>query len=180
MKKRKFILKIVVIVAMALGMSGVVHAIPCTVGFVNGGGSDYICEDGLGNDWNTDLNAGAGFFGFTDWDKLEKNDGGVDIEDFNVGLGITGLGTTSGTWSFSNDPWGAYSEIMLVLKGGNGFSAYKVAFEDLGGDWDSGGSIGRPDLSHMSVYGVVPEPATILFLGSGLFGFGVFRKKFMG
>ena len=46
MKNSKFILATIIIIAMALGLSGVVHALPCSLGFVNGGGTNYICQDG--------------------------------------------------------------------------------------------------------------------------------------
>lgn len=188
MKKRKFILKVVVIVAMALGLSGVVYAIPCSVGSVSGDtGPDYLCRDGYtSNDWNADLNVDNGglpFFGYTDWLQLEKNDGVADVKDFAVDLEIDSLDQISGTWKFNNSPWAVgYSDIMLVLKGGNtGYSLYNVLSGHISGEWDSGGSIGRPDLSHMSVYGregtPIPEPSTMLLLGIGIAGFVGFRRK---
>ena len=165
---------------MAFGMSGLVYAIPCSVGEYVYGDPDpltyYKCELGSGNDWHT-INDGVGFFGFTDWAQLEKNDGGVEVEDFAVGLGITGLNATAGTWSFSNTPWGSYSDILLVLKRGNGFSAHNVLPVDTSGHWNTGGD---PDLSHMSVFGrgtPIPEPSTMLLLGIGIAGFVGFRRK---
>jgi len=194
MKKRIFILKVVVIVAMALGLNGVVHALPCGIGFVDGGGADYECQDGTvgaSNDWNTNLNDGLGFFGFTDWVKLDKEPSDAG-DPAVVDLSVVTADNLSGTWAFGISPWGAYSHIMLVLKDGwldlppldsregdTTFSAYNVTFGDLSGNWDTGNT--QAALSHMSVYGregtPIPEPGTVMFFGAGIAGLFYVRRK---
>ena len=194
MKKAKFIMAAVLMLALTLGMSGVVHALPCTLGFVNDGGDpDYFCQDGAGGSSNDSIsifNDGAGYFGINDWVYLQKKGtpGALETGAFDVGLVVTpDTGTDSGTWSFSNSPWGTYANIMLAVKDGRidmppagegdediWYSAYLVGSGDMSGDWDTGGK----DISHMTVYGSpIPEPGTLLLFGSGIAGLFYVRRK---
>lgn len=119
---------------------------------------------------------------------------------------------TSGTWRLTPDEdipsrWftalegagitniGFFDAFSIVLKGGNGYSAYLFTAESLGisdltkvhqfagtflmGDLTNGGG-NTPGLSHISVWAhdptleqtQIPEPSTLALLGTALIGFG--------
>ena len=94
-------------------------------------------------------------------------------------------------WVFGDSPSPNPSEDMIdfyVVKGSNGFAIYALYGGSSAGTWNvenlptAGGSGFPPAISHLSGYNTtapVPEPATILLLGSGLVGLAGFgRKKF--
>lgn len=170
--------------------------------------TSVACLDGILNDNNDDasyLNAAPGYFGSTDWVFLQKIEyiqgGGQDntAGGFDVGLDLDpDNAASSGTWAFTNSPWGDYDNIVIVLKDGGippgpGDKTYWFAYllENgiTNGDWSY--PEGR-ELSHISVYGQgdgsgsgggdpIPEPGTMLLLGTGLLGLaGVGRRSRKG
>lgn len=167
--------------AAALLLAGEAKAIPCSAGSLT---PSTACQDGANGDNNdsaADLNAGSGFFNLTGWVLLEKNEtpGPIEAGAFDLGLVVTpDANVDDGTWSFTNDPWGTFGDIAIVLKDGNQngvfYSAYLLVDFSTNGTWDTGG----PGLSHMSVYGrgtpttQVPEPSAMLSLGMGLLAIG--------
>ena len=137
-----------------------------------------------GNDSNQDL---GGLFDVDAWSELYK----VDLEEDNGtdgGLEVTG-GGTSGGWSLTGIDFST-TDIMVALKGGPSFSAYKLDGVTTSGSWntdgiENGGGNPNPGLSHFTVYQApkpvtdpeaVPEPLTILGSATAL-GIGGLLKR---
>ena len=180
----------VILGCAALGVSGLVNAIPCDVdGTVNGTGSDafvtgnqsgdsYACLNGSGT--NESAAAMDGFFNVNDWVEIGKAEEGTVTGGIGLIVSPTPDGTPkSGTWQFSSNIWDSYNNISIVLKDGNVDGTYWTAYDVTSGDWSGNWDVGvlSGGLSHFSVYGTaIPAPLTLGLMGIGLVGVGVARK----
>src|SRR5262245_50993693 len=118
----------------------------CQIGTTN--------NDGIGGG-NLRVNADQ-MFGFNDWIFGEK---AFETEQ-NIDAGLGTLGTKqSGYWFIDDSIWDVYSDVMIVLKGGNAATPDKYVGYLLvdGQDWGTYLSpfmngTRRRDISHISIY----------------------------
>ncbi len=195
MYKIKYCLFALILTAVTLSFNNTAFAIPCGSGGVSGSVS---CQDGIGKNDKTPGGVAVtvnneSFFGFSDWLFLQKdNEGSLETNistDWTITPEDGGWADDKGDWSFLSNVWDNYTDVMIVLKGGNHngvyFSGYLLdnELEPINSTWDTGGR----DVSHLTLYArnqnqppdspPIPEPGILLMLGSGFFVFYGFRKK---
>ena len=158
----------------------------CSGSYTLGGGQNDVTDGGEDNIATQMLN-GDDLFGTEDWNFGAKYDGSTSGAN-NEGLSVDGLGSTSGTFSFSDIDL-ATTDLAISLKSAKGFSLYYIEAGTLSDSseiaWDTfGTSTNRKGkaqaLSHLSYFTrvadipelqavkKVPEPAAL----SGLIAVG--------
>jgi len=184
-------------VTLVFGMVETASATP----ILNDGTVTAIQLDGNGDSYGTYINSGSLLFtesgnnegnNLEDVEMLVENSLGYNADDFD--LTVTSVSYSSddggftGIWNAS--PEGAAISFYAV-KAGNGYAMYQVDPAEgtgswstydlwLTGDYNSGADL---EISHYTGYNSttapVPEPSTILLLGTGLLGLvGYNRKRF--
>jgi hypothetical protein len=179
---------------MLAGASLQALAVPATcqsLGIQNNVSPNNGCQIGTTN--NDTLGGGTyqvnadQMFGFSDWIFGEK--AFEDEQSIDTGL-VTYGNAQRGLWHIDDSIWDLYSDVMLVVKGGNGDTIpnhYVGYLLEDGQDWGTylspfmNGSV-RKNISHISIYlrdsgNTVPEPTTLALIGIGLVGLAYMRRR---
>jgi hypothetical protein len=129
-------------------------------------------------------NVGGSDSDFPGYTYLDKDDDEAAVAIPEDWFTITGMGTTSGTFTISSAIWQTYSSLIILFKSGEGqldpdWVAFTLTPEVLTGNWSISGN---QALSHAILYGggtptVIPEPASMLLFGTGLIGVAQAARK---
>lgn len=175
--------------ALILGMAGLApsesHAAACTVflGITDPDGSlTNATACALASPTNSSptqtaiaLNA-ANPGGINTWTHIDRDEGASELD-----LGFSFTGIISGTWTISAS---GFTSFIVTMKDGfplqNDFLWFLIDTSfPLNGTWQMYGEDGAQDISHMDLFGAVPqvpEPGILFLLGSALLGLGVARR----
>lgn len=151
-----------------------VDAIPSATCFRTGNGN--INGNGTGNNADPII----AIEGFTLIDKTDTSGGA-----FNGALNVTGVGSTSGSFTINPAVYSLFDQIAIGFKSGEGqrnpdWAVFLLADGTTAGTFSISGN---QSLSHANLYGrgtppaQVPVPGTIALVGLGLLGAGAARRR---
>jgi hypothetical protein len=169
-------------------VAGTANAVPCG-GLSSGGVMGAVgCQNGAVNDLTdsaADLNGGS-YFGFNNWQLLDRTDNGVDATRWSV----SGTGNGMGMLSLAPGLWNQFTSIAVVIStaantsSGIHWSAYLLPFDKYGSylwtfDWShNANNLSLYARNAVSAAGTrVAEPQTLALVATGLLAVYLVQRR---